>query len=141
MAAEKIELVLKSCQLVSQIWIYGDSFKNCLIAVVVPNEAVIKSRKLKVPNPTQDEGNESFKATLLSELKTIGKTAKLQTFELPMGIILAPEFTIEANLLTPTMKLKRPQLKHHFNSQIDALYSSLENISSPPPSPAASSSS
>eukprot|EP00879_Flechtneria_rotunda_P004637 GHRR01004896.1.p1 GENE.GHRR01004896.1~~GHRR01004896.1.p1 ORF type:complete len:595 (+),score=137.38 GHRR01004896.1:491-2275(+) len=35
-AVEKIENVLKSCALVEQVWVYGNSFEGCLVAVVVP---------------------------------------------------------------------------------------------------------
>lgn len=41
MAVEKIENVLKRCPLVEQIWVYGNSFESCLLAVVVPNKKAL----------------------------------------------------------------------------------------------------
>jgi long-chain acyl-CoA synthetase len=38
---EKIENVLKSCPLVEQVWVYGNSFESCLVAVAVPAEKPI----------------------------------------------------------------------------------------------------
>jgi long-chain acyl-CoA synthetase len=35
-------------------------------------------------------------------------------------------FTVENDLLTPTLKSKRPQLKTHFKAQLDAMYEKLE---------------
>ena len=35
---EKIEQVLGKCDLVEQIWLYGNSLKNNLVAVVVPRK-------------------------------------------------------------------------------------------------------
>ncbi len=35
-------------------------------------------------------------------------------------------FSIENNLLTPTMKSKRPMLKNHYLEQIESLYANLD---------------
>ena len=61
-----------------------------------------------------------------------GKAAKLKSFELPKAVFLVAEvnelgqgFTIENDCLTPTFKLKRPQLLKKFGEQVDAMYISL----------------
>jgi long-chain acyl-CoA synthetase len=42
-------------------------------------------------------------------------------------IFLSSEmFTVENDLLTPTLKSKRPQLKAHFKEQLDKMYEKLE---------------
>ena len=41
MAVEHVESVLKKNTLFDQIWVYGNSFENFLVAVVVPNEAQV----------------------------------------------------------------------------------------------------
>lgn len=38
---EKVENVLKSCPLVEQVWVYGNSFESCLVGLVVPAEKPI----------------------------------------------------------------------------------------------------
>lgn len=40
---EKIEAVYKKNPLVEQIWVYGNSFENILVAVVVPAESALTS--------------------------------------------------------------------------------------------------
>ena len=42
-AVEKIEAVYKKNPTVEQIWVYGNSFENTLVAVVVPSEVALTS--------------------------------------------------------------------------------------------------
>jgi len=41
-AVEKIEGAYKEATEIDQIWVYGDSFKNFLVAVVVPSQGFVK---------------------------------------------------------------------------------------------------
>ena len=53
----------------------------------------------------------------------IGRKNGLKGFEVIKKIILFKEgFTIENNLITPTLKLKRHNLKKRFNNEILELY-------------------
>lgn len=55
-----------------------------------------------------------------------GKADKLKGFEIVKSILLDTEgFSVENDLLTPSFKLKRPQLQIKFQSQIDAMYVAL----------------
>lgn len=48
---------------------------------------------------------------------------QLRSFELPKAIYLESKpFTMEASLLTPTFKNKRPELKSHYKDKIAELY-------------------
>lgn len=38
---ERIESVLKTCPMAEQVWVYGNSFESCLVAVVVPKEKAL----------------------------------------------------------------------------------------------------
>jgi len=43
---------------------------------------------------------------------------------------LEPEaFSVEADLMTPTFKLKRPQLKKRYQAEIDRMYAVIEGKS------------
>ena len=54
----------------------------------------------------------------------------LHGFETPKAICLDSEpFSAENGLTTPTFKLKRPQLKDHYQRQIDDMYA---NMTAPP---------
>ncbi|TVY21074.1 Long chain acyl-CoA synthetase 7, peroxisomal [Lachnellula arida] len=57
------------------------------------------------------------------ELDNIGKQNKFNNWERVRGVHLEIEpFTIENELLTPTLKLKRPQTAKKYRSVLDALY-------------------
>jgi hypothetical protein len=61
-----------------------------------------------------------------------GKSARLKPFELPVKCVLEGKintllqgFSIENDCLTPTFKLKRPQLLKRYQQQIDGMYAQL----------------
>ncbi len=50
-----------------------------------------------------------------------------QGFELVKAVYLESElFSVENELLTPTFKLKRPQLQKKYQAEIDAMYAALK---------------
>ncbi|MEW5319600.1 MAG: hypothetical protein WDW38_010744 [Sanguina aurantia] len=214
-AVEKLEAVYKKNMLVEQAWVYGDSFKSCVVAVVVPTEelatwaaangipgdmaqvcaspravahvmAVCASPKavahvmagggtrhggesvapvmavsqwsprcgtglrLSQGGGTR-HGGESVAhvmavsqwsplgvaqacaspkavAHVMAALTATGKAEKLKGFEILKGLHLEPaQFTVEAELLTPTFKFKRPQLLTKYRPEIDALYAGIKD--------------
>ncbi len=63
---------------------------------------------------------------MLAELEDVGKRGGLNGFERVKNIHLTSEvFTIEDNLLTPTMKLRRFTVRKKFTAEIAALYKEL----------------
>ncbi|KAG4907118.1 hypothetical protein JHK86_055602 [Glycine max] len=60
---------------------------------------------------------------ILDELNSTGQKHQLRGFELLKAIHLEPSpFDIERDLITPTFKLKRPQLLKYYKDHIDQLY-------------------
>ena len=56
-----------------------------------------------------------------ANIGTVG--ALVQGFEQVRAVHLDEEqFSVEKDLLTPTFKLKRPQLLKHYQAQVDAMY-------------------
>jgi long-chain acyl-CoA synthetase len=56
-----------------------------------------------------------------------GKKNGLHSFEQVKDIYLHPEpFTIEAGMLTPTLKTKRPAMKDYFKEQLERMYRRLD---------------
>ena len=56
-----------------------------------------------------------------------GKGEKLKGFELVKGVHLEPEpFGVEEGLMTPSFKLKRPQLLAKYQAVVDKLYADLK---------------
>ena len=67
--------------------------------------------------------NESVHQHLLTEMSKFAKANKLNSIETVKAIHLSCElFSIENDLLTPTLKSKRPQLRKYFAQQIHKLY-------------------
>jgi long-chain acyl-CoA synthetase len=132
-AAEKIENVLNQSLFIGQNFVYGDSFQSALVAIVVPDEDVVKKW-------AEDNGDASLSsldikalcnigalhAEITKEIESLAKKNGLHGFETPRAIYLeAKPFGAEDDLTTPTFKLKRPQLKNHFQSQIDEMYAKM----------------
>ncbi|XP_070544207.1 long-chain-fatty-acid--CoA ligase 5-like [Ptychodera flava] len=128
-APEKIENAYTRSPFVAQTFVYGESLKSTLVGVVVPDPEVLpkwaESKGIKGDMEYLCQ-NEEIKRTILTSLQNIGKEGGLKSFEQVKDIFLSAEmFTIENELLTPTMKSKRPALKKHFQSQIDTMYEKL----------------
>ena len=113
-------------QYVAQSFIYGDSLKSCLVAIVVPEEAQVKA--WCTANGKDDAyGDAGFKKEIMEDLTRLAKENKLSGLEKPKEIHLVKDpFTVENDLLTPTFKLKRNVAKKVFESDIDNMYSGLE---------------
>jgi len=135
-AAEKIEMVVSKSKYISQPWVYGNSFMPMLVAVVTPDFAELRqAAKLGAWGATDNAAlaaSADAKKMILAEMEAEGKAAKLKSFELPKAVHLVSElnelnqgFSIENDCLTPTFKLKRPQLLKKFGEQVDLMYVSL----------------
>ena len=68
----------------------------------------------------------AVKTLIMAELDSTGKAANLKGFEKAKeATIEAQPFDAERGLLTPTFKPKRPQLRKHYQEQLDAMYKAL----------------
>ena len=102
-APSKIENLLANYPEIIQSYIYGDK-KNYLVAlIVVPKE--LEDRKNKIQFIIDKVNN---------ELSIIEKIKKF--------IIIDDPFTIENEMLTPTMKIRRHHIKKIFGDQLEKLY-------------------
>jgi long-chain acyl-CoA synthetase len=71
-------------------------------------------------------GDEEVAEAVQQQLVTVGRSAGLKGFEIPKRVHLTTEpFTVENDLMTPSFKLKRPQLKKRYDDDIRAMYSTL----------------
>jgi long-chain acyl-CoA synthetase len=138
-AAEKIENTYLTCKWVQQVFVYGDSTQSALVAVVVPDAEVLKPWAAQNNIDHADDlaalcKNDQVKQMILNDMTKDGKAAKLRGFEFVKAIHLEPTpFSIENDLLTPTFKLKRPQLKNHYTQTIADMYTEV-NAQAPSPS-------
>lgn len=128
-APEKIENIYVRSPFIMQAFVYGDSLKAQLVAVVVADpEYMIPWAKQR--NLPQDISalceNPQILATVLKSMQQEGKAAGLKGFEQVAAIRMTAEpFSVENGLMTPTFKVKRPQAKIAFKDFIDAMYQSI----------------
>lgn len=129
-AVEKIENVVGKSHYVAQVCVYGDSQKSCLIAIIHPHpeKAEEWANSKKSDKDLKDIcSNEDFVKEVLDDVTKTCKEQKLFGFEIPKSILLTHEaFSDQNNMLTPSFKLKRPQIKEHFQKDINHLYSKMD---------------
>jgi len=130
-APEKIENIYVRSKFVAQSFVHGESLKTCLVAVVVPDPETLPSeakKQLNLEGLSMEElcRKPEVKKMILDDMVAVGKAAGLYSFEQVKDIYLSAEmFTVENDLLTPTLKSKRPKLKEHFKAQFEDMYSRL----------------
>ncbi|CAF3816079.1 unnamed protein product, partial [Rotaria sp. Silwood1] len=66
---------------------------------------------------------QEIKDLIFNDIKELEKSNQLKGFKMAKDIYLhLKQFSVENNLLTPTMKSKRPELAKYFEKQIDEMY-------------------
>ena len=126
---EKIENILMGSKYVEQIFIYGDTLQNYLIAFVFPNKReMINLLKSKYNNIDEQYyknyyEEDDIKKEVIKDIDIYGRKNDLKGFELPKKIHLCKEpFSIESQIITPTLKIRRHQAKKFFANEINKLY-------------------
>lgn len=131
---EKIENnYLSSFPLVQQLYVHGDSLQTFLLAVVGVEPDSIKKWLETKCNIEQNElssndaivkciNKKEHRAKFLGEMnKSTGSS--LQGYEKVHNVYIDIEpLTIETNVLTPTLKIRRPIASKFFRSEFDRLY-------------------
>lgn len=142
---ERIENVyLGSTNLLTQIYVHGDSTQSFLVSIGgidPPAFAAFASKILSRTIPEDDvpaikkaASDPKVRKALLNELDRIGKQNKFNSYERVRNIRLDIDpFTIWNELLTPTLKLKRPQTAKLYRSLIDEMYA--ESLAEEPTKP------
>jgi long-chain acyl-CoA synthetase len=70
--------------------------------------------------------HQACKDYIQKQLEAEGRSAGLKGFEIVKKVHLHPElFSTDNDLLTPSFKLKRPELKKRFLAEIQQMYSQL----------------
>ncbi|TGZ75197.1 hypothetical protein CRM22_000512 [Opisthorchis felineus] len=138
-APEKVEQVYALSPLVLNVYVDGNPLYSYTVAVVVPNFEKLEKQfselfaeLLRENNGIESDSKKYFAEAcqqkklaklILNEINKLGAEKGLKGFEQVRDLHLSPEpFSIENGLLTPTMKIARPQIRNHFAAQIQALY-------------------
>ncbi|OQR95154.1 Long-chain-fatty-acid--CoA ligase [Achlya hypogyna] len=131
-APEKIENIIKSSVYVAQPFVYGDSLHAVLVGIIVPEEPEIMAlaKSLGLSGSFAELCRDpKINEVVLKDIVATGKKALLNGFEAVRAILLHPEpFTVENDLLTPTFKIKRNDVKKLFLKEIQALYAKTGDV-------------
>ncbi|WP_101951135.1 carboxylic acid reductase [Mycobacterium sp. 3519A] len=100
---------------IRQIYVYGNSARSYLLAVIVPTEDTLTASSI-----------DTLKPVLSQALQTVAAQNRLQSYEVPRDFIVeTTPFTVENGLLTGIRKLARPLLKKQYGAALEHLYSEL----------------
>ena len=128
-APEKIESVFSTSQFVLQSFVYGDSFQNHLVAIIVPNPETVSEWAARHGQTVATAlTNPKLKATILADLIAKSKAAKLHGFEIVKNIHIEPQMWTADNLLTPTFKLKRKNAEIKYKQEIADMYTQVAKL-------------
>ncbi len=111
----KLEAAFGDSPLVRQIYVYGNSARSYLLAVVVPTDEAL----------ARHDGT-ALKTAVGESLQDVAKAAGMQSYEIPRDFLIeTTPFTLENGLLTGIRKLARPKLKEHYGDRLEQLYAEL----------------
>jgi fatty acid CoA ligase FadD9 len=110
----KLEAAYGGHPSVRQIFVYGNSSRSYVLAVIVPTDDAQASVGGDL---------DAVKPLLSDALQSIARDASLQSYEIPRDFIIETRpFTLENGLLTGIRKLARPQLKEYYGPELEQLY-------------------
>ena len=123
-APQRVEGKVGCCPFIEQVAIIADA-KNYVTALIVPAfeslEAWAKDKGLHYESPIDLLRHSHVIEHFEQRLKTL--QSELAGFEKIKKFTLLPEaFSMEAGLITPTLKLRRKMIYHKYASEISAMY-------------------
>ena len=127
-AAEVLTQIYDAVPIVDQSFIYGNSQRSYLVAIIVPNKKEV-SKFLGKERITDEEfenacnNNEDLKKFIVAELRKASDENKLFGYQRIVKVALEHDpWTIENEYQTPTFKLKRKKLEQRYKDVIEKLY-------------------
>uniref|UniRef100_A0A669CKJ9 long-chain-fatty-acid--CoA ligase n=1 Tax=Oreochromis niloticus TaxID=8128 RepID=A0A669CKJ9_ORENI len=122
----KVEAMLKNCPLIDNICAYANSDETYVIGFVVPNQKQLLALvdQYGIRGSWEELCNsKAVEELVLRVITEAALTAQLERFEIPRKIRLSPEpWTPETGLVTDAFKLKRKELKTHYQDDIERMY-------------------
>jgi long-chain acyl-CoA synthetase len=122
----KVESILKTCSIVENICVYGDSKRSYVVALVCPDRPALTRLAEKLGKSGSIEElvqDRDVVGAVLRELMTQGKLLKLQKFEIPGAVYLSlDQWSPDSGLVTAAFKLKRKPLQQFYQAEIDRMY-------------------
>ncbi|XP_060803085.1 long-chain-fatty-acid--CoA ligase 4 isoform X1 [Amyelois transitella] len=125
----KVEAELKTCPIVENICVYGDSSKTYTVALVVPNPAHLAelARRAGLPDAEFEAlcHNTAMEKAVVKELADHAKKCGLERFEVPAAVKLCTEvWSPDMGLVTAAFKIKRKDIQERYKDDIKRMYAS-----------------
>ncbi|KAJ2640654.1 medium-chain fatty acid-CoA ligase faa2 [Coemansia sp. RSA 1694] len=130
-APERVENIYADHFIVNQAFVYGDPLRSSLVAVIVPDEPMLRmflknkgvsagvSGDLDLPAVCRDP---AVRREVVAELAAWGKCHGLAGYEVPKSAELTAVPFDEVGLFTPTYKIKRREAAVYFRDVLTLLY-------------------
>lgn len=107
-AVSRLEALYSTSPLIHQIYIYGNSARSFLLAVVVPTDGGVDA------------------SAIAQSLRQVARDNQLNGYELPRDFLIETEpFSLANGLLSGVGKFLRPKLKARYGDRLEELYASM----------------
>ncbi|MDE2401575.1 MAG: long-chain fatty acid--CoA ligase [Burkholderiales bacterium] len=118
-----LELAIQGDPLFSQVLVIGEQRPFLSVLAVVDNTTWQIAAVKAGLDPSQPDALNSAAAEAIALQRIATQVHTFPSYAMPKRVWLTHEaWTIDAGLMTPTLKLKRPALEKRFASQIETLY-------------------
>lgn len=151
-APDFVEAILGKSEWCSQVFVYGNSYKPCLVCVVVPDAQKVQhwaqeqgfwkytegkstlasSFYRQALAAVIEEHREALSQLILTDLQRLCTSKQVKAFKIPQAVWLESDvdalgqgWSTDNNCLTPSFKLKRPQLIERYLKTLQSLYTKL----------------
>ena len=129
-APEKLESLYKLAHpAITDMFVYGDSLKSCLVAVIGLDQASLpileKSLGIEISRENINQ-NEELKAKLIGLFNEVAAQKSFTKLEQLKRIHIELTPFSELDLLTATFKKRRAEFKRYYQSIFDEMYRSLD---------------
>ncbi|WP_411146630.1 carboxylic acid reductase [Streptomyces sp. x-80] len=116
-AVSRLEALFTGSPVVRQVFVYGNSARAYLLAVIVPTQEALD----RVGEDTRLLGS-----ILRESLQRLATEAGLNSYEIPRDFLIETEpFSQQNGLLSGVRKLLRPALTKRYGERLEALYTEL----------------
>ncbi|MEE6138403.1 carboxylic acid reductase [Mycobacterium sp. 050128] len=107
-AVSRLEALYSTSSLIHQIYIYGNSERSFLLAVIVPHDAGVGT------------------SMIADSLRQIARENGLNGYEIPRDFLIETEpFSLANGLLSGVGKFLRPKLKERYGERLEQLYAAM----------------
>jgi fatty acid CoA ligase FadD9 len=116
-AISRLEALYSHSPAIRQIYIYGNSERAYLLAVVVPTDELLEEH---------GRDTHAMKAAIRRALHDVAKEQRLAGYEVPRDFIIETDpFSLKNGLLSEIGKHQRPKLKAHYGERLEQTYAQI----------------